>query len=130
MLLRCLEGRDKLLKLAMAKIRAVDELIALDRADTPWRSALGSADNSDMAAGLSVSVVFHRDVVEVRGEQLGAPRDNVILKLGMFLGALGRHRTFAFLPREIAIRIAIRMPSDMSGVIVRYYDENSKRLGR
>ncbi len=48
-----------------------------------------------------------------RGEPRGVPRDNVILELGMFIGKLGRFRSFFVVPRDSTLRL----PSDMEGIV-------------
>lgn len=52
------------------------------------------------------------DVVESRASRSTAPRDNVVLELGLFLGHLGRERTFIVRDRDTDIRF----PTDLLGV--------------
>jgi len=52
------------------------------------------------------------DEVVSRHVASDAPRDNVLLELGFFMGALGRSRTFMILPRHVNIKI----PSDLLGL--------------
>lgn len=51
---------------------------------------------------------------EVKGE---APRDNIVLELGLFVGALGRKRTFLLCPQGAEIKI----PSDLLGITALRY---------
>jgi predicted nucleotide-binding protein len=54
-----------------------------------------------------------------------APRDNVILELGMCLSALGLHRTLAVIPRTTSVK----MPSDLLGVTpIKYTDDDPANL--
>lgn len=48
----------------------------------------------------------------VRGVNTTAPRDNVILELGMSIGAMGRKRAFLVRPRGVELKI----PTDLLGV--------------
>lgn len=68
----------------------------------------------------AVLVVTPDDVTESRGSKSGSPRDNVIFELGLFMGALGRKRTFLVRPRKADIKI----PSDLNGITAATYDEN------
>ncbi len=60
----------------------------------------------------AILVVTPDDMVESREKKQAAPRDNVLLELGMFLGALGRERTFFVHDRTKDIKL----PSDLAGV--------------
>ena len=61
----------------------------------------------------AVLVLGNDDVVESRDEISGAPRDNVIFELGLFMGALSHERTFMVIPRDCDIKI----PTDLLGLI-------------
>ena len=57
------------------------------------------------------------DEVESREVQSQAPRDNVIFELGLFIGALGRDRTYMVQPNGVSLKL----PSDLAGITqVRY----------
>ena len=61
------------------------------------------------------------DVVTSRHVDQQSPRDNVLLELGMFIGALGRIRTFALFDRSADIKL----PSDLAGVTLANYQPHS-----
>lgn len=52
------------------------------------------------------------DLAESRGKSQPSPRDNVILELGLFMGRLGRFRTFIVYNNDASIKL----PSDLAGV--------------
>lgn len=66
------------------------------------------AQNADFA----VLVASPDDVVRSRGKSKPAPRDNVLLELGLFMGALTRERTFLLTEAGSALKL----PSDLLGV--------------
>ncbi len=77
-------------------------------------SLLDALDSSD--AG--VFVLRPDDLTESRGESSPTARDNVIFELGMFIGRLGRDRTFML----TSARSTVRLPSDLIGLTTARYD--------
>lgn len=65
-------------------------------------------DVSDFA----IAVVQADDLVKSRSEEKAVPRDNVLFELGLFIGRLGRHRTFLLEP----LREGVKLPSDLTGI--------------
>lgn len=61
------------------------------------------------------------DLVESRDRIQPSPRDNVLLEMGLCIGALGRKRTFAVYDRTSGIKL----PSDLAGVTVADYQPHS-----
>ena len=47
-----------------------------------------------------------------------APRDNIVFELGLFMGALGRSRTFLVQPRGAGLKV----PSDLMGITPLTYE--------
>lgn len=64
------------------------------------------------------------DRVSSRGQEFDAPRDNVIFELGLFMGALSRHRTFLAVPENVDLKI----PTDLLGLTVLRYDPAASSL--
>jgi len=58
------------------------------------------------------------DLVTSRDLETFSPRDNVIFELGLFMGRLGRSRTFIVCQHNTAIKI----PTDLSGVTTATYE--------
>jgi hypothetical protein len=58
------------------------------------------------------------DKMTVRNDETLGPRDNVIFELGLFMGRLGRERTFIVRPESGPLKI----PSDLAGMSVATYD--------
>jgi CRP/FNR family cyclic AMP-dependent transcriptional regulator len=77
-------------------------------------------DESDFA----VLVIGPDDKVSSRGASFLAPRDNVIFELGLFMGALGRERTFIVQERGRNLKI----PSDLLGLGTIRFDSDARSL--
>ncbi len=69
----------------------------------------------------AILVLTPDDLVQSRGDTQQSPRDNVLLELGLCIGALGRQRTFAVFDRTSNIKI----PSDLAGVTLANYQPHS-----
>jgi hypothetical protein len=110
--------------------------------DAPeWRTMWSTLDGLfEVVEGYDFGLfVFAPDDDEVKGGQkLKAVRDNVILELGLFLGALGRDRTFAVMWEPVAsgkkshIRrdSFIRTPTDLLGITIPRFRGTGPALGR
>jgi CRP/FNR family cyclic AMP-dependent transcriptional regulator len=72
------------------------------------------AGGSDFA----VLVLGADDFITSRGKTKLAPRDNVILELGWFMGAIGRERTYVVKPQKSDLKL----PSDLLGLTMLSYD--------
>jgi CRP/FNR family transcriptional regulator, cyclic AMP receptor protein len=59
----------------------------------------------------AVMVFAPDDRIFCRGKESGAPRDNVVFELGLFMGALGRKRAFVIKPRSKDLKL----PTDLLG---------------
>lgn len=68
----------------------------------------------------AILVLTLDDLVMSREVSSQCPRDNVMFELGLFMGRLGRSRTF------IVCNSAenLKLPSDLAGVTIAKYDEN------
>jgi len=71
-------------------------------------SLVSSLDEFDFAA----LVLTPDDLLTSRDKLSSTPRDNVIFELGLFMGALGRKRTFIVYDRSKELKL----PSDLAGV--------------
>jgi CRP/FNR family cyclic AMP-dependent transcriptional regulator len=86
----------------------------------PWSQNVFTASAGTMEvlerkaadADFAVLILTPDDVATIRGENETIPRDNVIFELGLFMGALGRHRTYIVKPRGIDLKL----PTDLLGV--------------
>ncbi|MEW6304552.1 MAG: TIR domain-containing protein [Verrucomicrobiota bacterium] len=77
-------------------------------------SLVKALDRFDFA----ILVVTPDDVVTSRKSTSQAPRDNVMFELGLFMGRLGRLRTFAVVSESKQLKL----PSDLAGVTLARFD--------
>lgn len=67
------------------------------------------------------------DLTSIRGRATETTRDNVVFELGLFIGRLGRNRTFIIMSKGIS---DLHLPSDLLGINIAIFDkpENPKLL--
>lgn len=75
------------------------------------------------ASDFAIAIVSPDDVANIRGETAQVPRDNVIFELGMFIGRLGRKRSFLVEP----IGEEVKLPSDLRGITTVPYRFTDKK---
>ena len=96
-----------------------------DRVFSPSRFPIAELEKQVQEADFAVLVLGPDDEVVSRNEKSDAPRDNVILELGLFIGALSHERTFMVIPRGCDIKI----PTDLLGLTsVSYKSDDSNNL--
>jgi CRP/FNR family cyclic AMP-dependent transcriptional regulator len=67
------------------------------------------------------------DMTASRGKRKASPRDNVVFELGLFMGALGRERTYIVAPSGIDLKL----PTDLLGITRAPYERGHARsIGR
>ena len=67
------------------------------------------------------------DMTSSRGRKKASPRDNVVFELGLFMGALGRDRTYLIKPAGADLKL----PTDLLGLTNGSYDPGGTRsIGR
>ena len=71
-----------------------------------------SLEQELVEADFAALILSPDDKVISRNENSEAPRDNIVLELGLSIGALGHSRTYLVYPRDIDIKI----PTDLMGI--------------
>jgi len=71
-----------------------------------------SLESQIMLSDFAILVLGPDDKVTSRGDAYDAPRDNIVFEIGLFMGSLGRKRTFMIKPRGSDLKI----PTDLLGV--------------
>src|SRR6185437_13160709 len=86
----------------------------------PIESLERQLDQSDFA----IAVAQPDDTVTTRGRSSPTARDNVIFELGLFIGRIGRQRSFLVEPRGEEVKL----PSDFSGITALSYKFDPENL--
>lgn len=83
----------------------------------PGNTVIQSLMDSLSRFDFAVLVLTPDDKVESRGSETFGPRDNVVFELGLFMGHLGKERTFLLYQAGANVKL----PSDLAGLtVVRY----------
>ena len=105
--------------------RAVELHLSNHCATKLWESGVFKLSHStieDLEATIctcefAVLVLTPDDIVTSRSKKTAAPRDNVVFELGLFVGSLGRERTFVVCDPKV-----VKIPSDWFGMKVASFD--------
>jgi tetratricopeptide (TPR) repeat protein len=106
---------------------AVQQNLEFNAEVTVWSQGIFHLSNSALDSLIEVLnrtdfgifVFTPDDIVTMRGEQNKAVRDNVLFELGLFVGRLGKERSFVLLPRG---EKDFHLPTDLIGVAPGEYD--------
>jgi hypothetical protein len=106
--------------------RAVRSLLADDADVTLWNEGfflVGNTFIESLVNGLprfdfAAVVLTPDDLTTSRDLTILSPRDNALFELGLFMGHLGRNRTFVVRPHGDRVKI----PSDLAGLTTAAYD--------
>lgn len=101
-----------------ANLQSFAEVVVWEEAAVPMNETLRLVLEAVNSADFAVFVLTPDDQVISRGLPAQAmPRDNVLLEIGLAMGALGRERTFLVAPA----RTPLKLPSDLSGITLVEY---------
>ena len=92
-----------------------DDMTVIVWTDGVFQASQDSVSSLVAAAELSdlgILVVGADDMLLSRGREMATPRDNVVFEIGLFMGAIGRTRTFVVQARGIDLHL----PSDLLGL--------------
>lgn len=106
--------------------RAIRSLLTDDAEVTVWKEDVFVIGKSFIEAlfdalprfDYAILILTPDDLVSARNVEAFGPRDNVIFELGLFMGRLGRSRTF--IVRQAGGKM--KMPSDLDGITMAKYE--------
>jgi predicted nucleotide-binding protein len=89
------------------------------------RGTLESLIKTTQESDFAILVLTPDDLASKKGKQTYLPRDNVVFEIGLFMGALGRERTFIVHGQHEVIDL----PSDLAGITTATFpvDRRTKR---
>ena len=107
---------------AIEVARAIESNLRQDAAIQVWdrgifelgQATLGGLEKVLPKYDFAVLILTADDVVRSRGAEYAAPRDNLLFELGLFMGHLGRERTFFVI--EKGVEAEVKLPSDLLGI--------------
>jgi predicted nucleotide-binding protein len=84
-------------------------------------ATLDSLNKVMAISDFAILVLTPDDMVKARWKRSHMPRDNVLFELGLFMGCLGRSRTFAVYDRTADLKL----PSDLAGITAATFQPHS-----
>lgn len=110
---------------------AIQELLEYHAECTVWNQGIfepSSYAMVDLLERLKITdygifIFSMDDVVKIRGEEAKIVRDNVILELGLFMGAIGQKNCFIVTPSSDE---KIHLPTDLTGMMLLTYNPNRR----
>jgi hypothetical protein len=85
---------------------------------SPGNNVIDELTRNLLRSDFGVFVFSPDDTAVIRGKRLLTARDNVVFELGMFMGLLGKERSFIVQPEGQKMRL----PTDLLGLITAQYD--------
>ncbi|MEJ7678698.1 MAG: TIR domain-containing protein [Segetibacter sp.] len=70
----------------------------------------------------SILALTGDDLVTSRGREFSSPRDNVLLELGLFIGGIGKERTFIVTDKSFQVKL----PTDLAGITLATFEPPNK----
>lgn len=90
------------------------------------KTAIEDLTRMAIESDFAVLLLTPDDMIASRGRRKASPRDNVVFELGLFMGSLGRERTFLVTPRGIDLKL----PTDLLGLTLVQFKTGAQRTLR
>lgn len=86
---------------------------------TPSRTILDDLVKASGEYDFGIFIFSPEDILRIRDQEFSATRDNVVFELGIFIGKLGKERTFLVVPRN---QKEFHLPTDLLGLTYLTFD--------
>jgi CAP12/Pycsar effector protein, TIR domain len=106
------------------KLEYVARVKQWDNAFDPSSITITSLIKRAKDADYGIFVFHNDDEIIIRKNSYSVVRDNVLLELGLFIGALGLEKCFVLIPKST--KDEFRMPTDLDGVTTSTYDDQEE----
>jgi predicted nucleotide-binding protein len=103
-----------------SEIRQIECAVWTDGVFKPSSDFMSALIGTTREVDHAILIAGRDDIALWRGDEVSIPRDNVTFELGLFMGALGKERTFLVCPENVP-----KLPTDLSGMIHVGYRERS-----
>ena len=114
------EGKEAAEELATSLEDVAAAQVWPERVFEPSRAALEDLVRAAETFDFAALLITADDTTTSRNESAPSPRDNVVFELGLFMGQLGRHRTFIVYDKAASAKL----PSDLAGITTVQFDSN------
>lgn len=92
---------------------------------TPSSNTLDDLVRASGEYDFGIFIFSPEDIIKIRNQEFSTTRDNVVFELGIFIGKLGKERTFLVVPRN---QKDFHLPTDLLGLTYLTFDsERSDR---
>lgn len=126
---------------ALDYVHAVHELLTSYAEVTPWSAGsfqamdypMESLEQQLKSSDFAVFIFSPDDIVQMRGKQYFAVRDNTLFEMGLFWGKLGRERVFCIIPDSVPTEFdgkivdGYHIPTDLTGLTVLKYEQRTDK---
>lgn len=103
-----------------------DTTVWFDKQFAPSQFAVESLLTALRTHDFGIFIFTADDVVRMRGAEAPAVRDNVIFELGLFIGGLGRERSYILAPAGVT---GFHWPTDVAGLNPAVYSQDPQHGG-
>jgi predicted nucleotide-binding protein len=106
------------------KLKRYETQLWSENVFTPSSTTIESLNQAARICDFALLILSPDDDTTSRKAKKSSPRDNVIFELGLFIGSIGRERTYILTPKGLNLKI----PTDLLGVTFITYNPSKKGI--